>query len=286
MSELHSDFVEEAFVLKPIGKIHACYKERFAIPRQPLLAPSVTAEIELLTPYDNSNAIKGLEHTSHLWIQFVFHGITKPNDGQKAGATVRPPRLGGNQRVGVLATRSPFRANRLGLSVVKLKAIEMRKGKPWLIIQGGDFLDNTPVLDIKPYLPYVDALPSANCDLASEAPNTLRVVLSNAATVQLKKSEPSRWLTIMQQLIEILQQDPRPAYQTLKEDRVYGCKLWHFNVTWRYCVKDTEPRIHVINIENTTKSISDTSQFMGGDAEATLQILGAAAPDSNESKVS
>lgn len=251
---------EEGFVLKPIGCVHACYKERFAIPRQPMLAPSVTAELELLPPYDTQEAIRGLESTTHLWLQFVFHGINPKSEGNKA-STVRPPRLGGNQRVGVLATRSPFRANRLGLSVVKLNRIEIRKGRPWLIIQGGDFLDQTPVLDIKPYLPYVDAVTTASCSIANHAPETLRVVLSNQATDQLKRAEPKHWTLRMQQLIEILQQDPRPAYQSEEDDRVYACQLWEFDVKWQYCVKDIEPRIVVLSLD---KPISSQERGTGG----------------------
>lgn len=236
----------DLYQLTPIAKVYTCYKERFAIPRQPLLAPSVTSEIELLPPYNTSEAVCGLESTSHLWIQFIFHEI----DSATTATKVRAPRLGGNQRTGVLATRSPFRANRLGLSVVKLKTIEFRAKTPWLVIQGADLLDKTPILDIKPYLPYVDSVTSAYCNFAPNAPKTLRVVLSNQATEHLKRSEPKKWPVIMQQLIEILQQDPRPAYHSLDTDRIYGSHLWQFNVKWRYSVEDVEPKIQVLSLDS------------------------------------
>jgi tRNA-Thr(GGU) m(6)t(6)A37 methyltransferase TsaA len=128
--------------LQPIGIIHSCFKEKFGIPRQPGLVKSATATLELLPPYNVEEALRGIEEFSHLWIVFVFHQSVC----ETFQPTVRPPRLGGNTRVGVFATRSPFRPNPIGLSVVELKGV---KGTT-LELAGGDFLDGTPVLSDPP----------------------------------------------------------------------------------------------------------------------------------------
>ncbi|MCK5844265.1 MAG: tRNA (N6-threonylcarbamoyladenosine(37)-N6)-methyltransferase TrmO, partial [Victivallales bacterium] len=129
--------------IEPIGIIHSCFKEKFGIPRQSRLIQSATATLELIAPYNVEEALRGIEEFSHLWIVFAFHESVC----EKFQPTVRPPRLGGNTRVGVFATRAPFRPNPIGLSVVELKGVN----KTTLELAGGDFLDGTPVLDIKPY---------------------------------------------------------------------------------------------------------------------------------------
>ena len=154
------------FTFAPIGVIHSCFKEKFGIPRQPGLVPAARAVLELLPPYNRAEAVRGLEGFSHIWVSFVFHACLdapwKP--------TVRPPRLGGNRRLGVFATRSTHRPNPIGLSAVELERIETGPGRVLLHLKGADLMDGTPVLDIKPYLPYSDVIPGATGGFAAEAP--------------------------------------------------------------------------------------------------------------------
>ena len=138
--------------VSPIGVIHSPYQEKFAVPRQPGLVNAINAQLELLPPYNDPHCVRGLEAFSHLWLMFLFH----QNGTAEWHPTVRPPRLGGNQRVGVFATRSPFRPNPIGLSCVRLLGIE----GAILRISDVDMLDGTPLLDIKPYLPDCDVFPA------------------------------------------------------------------------------------------------------------------------------
>lgn len=157
------------FQFAPIGVIRSCFRQKFGIPRQPRLVPAARATLELLPSYAQPEAVRGLEGFSHLWLLFVFHGIP-------AGhwqPTVRPPRLGGNQRMGVFATRSSFRPNPIGLSAVALERIEISAGRVVLHLAGVDVLDGTPVLDIKPYVPYADSIPEAVGGFANEAPGAV-----------------------------------------------------------------------------------------------------------------
>ncbi len=143
------------FRFAPIGIVRSCFREKFGIPRQPGLAPAARATLELLPPHNQPAAVRGLEDFSHVWLVFVFHGVP----ASRWQPTVRPPRLGGNRRLGVFATRSPFRPNPIGLSVVALDRIVTGQGRVALHLSGVDVLDGTPVLDIKPYLPYADRVP-------------------------------------------------------------------------------------------------------------------------------
>jgi tRNA-Thr(GGU) m(6)t(6)A37 methyltransferase TsaA len=147
--------------MEPIGVLRSCYGQKFGIPRQPGLAPAATATVELDPAVVTRDALRGLEGFSHVWIIFRFH------EAHDVKMTVRPPRLGGVRRVGVLATRSPHRPNHLGLSAVALAGVDVDALR--LHVRGGDFLDGTPVYDVKPYLPYADALPDATAAWA-EAP--------------------------------------------------------------------------------------------------------------------
>lgn len=137
------------FSFQPIGVIHSCFKEKFGIPRQSGLVTAAQATLELHAPYDCPEALVELEGFSHIWVTFVFHQSMRDN----WKATVRPPRLGGNQRIGVFASRSPFRPNPIGLSAVQLESIDCKDGHCQLQLRGADLLDGTPVLDIKPYVP-------------------------------------------------------------------------------------------------------------------------------------
>lgn len=208
--------------IEPIGIIHSCFKEKFGIPRQAGLVKSASATLELLPPYNIAAALRGIEEFSHLWIVFIFH----ESICETFQPTVRPPRLGGNTRVGVFATRSPFRPNPIGLSVVELKKVNGTT----LELAGGDFLDGTPVLDIKPYIPYADAIPGARGGFAGGAPepvNTVRFAPEAEQVFQtLEKTE--------QQLIrDMLGFDPRPAYQANEPKRIFGTRVFDRDVKWK-----------------------------------------------------
>ena len=154
------------FAIEQIGVIRSPYKEKFAVPRQPGLVKHGGGELHLLPPYNQAEAVRGLEAFSHLWVVFIFHqtmaGGWRP--------TVRPPRLGGNARMGVFATRSTFRPNPIGMSLVELKGIHCEKEHVILRLGSLDLVDGTPVVDIKPYLPFAEALPHASASYAQQAP--------------------------------------------------------------------------------------------------------------------
>lgn len=211
----------------PIGFIQSCFKEKFAVPRQPGLAPHATATLTLVTPFNQSEAVEGLEAASHIWIQFVFHECI--DRGWQA--KVRPPRLGGNKKVGVFATRSTHRPNPIGLSVVKLERIETGPEKVVLHLSGIDLIDGTPVLDIKPYIPYSDSLPDARHSFAGEEPAAIEVNFSAAALAQLQAWPDKNYQAL---IVEVLAQDPKPAYQKPDPQRLYGVLLGEGNVQWRY----------------------------------------------------
>ena len=219
------------FSIQPIGYVQSCYQEKFGIPRQPNLVSEAKAHIVLLETFP-LESVRGLAEFSHIWVIFRFHMTAE----QGWHPTVRPPRLGGNQRLGVFATRSTFRPNALGLSVVQLTRIVEQKGQGCLELQGEDLLHGTPVLDIKPYIPYVDALPDARASYAQHPPlSQLTVRFSQLASVQCQQKS-TQWRVNMELLIrQILQQDPRPAYRTtLKDSREYGMRLYDFDLHWRY----------------------------------------------------
>lgn len=211
----------------PIGIIHSCFREKFGIPRQPGLVPAARATLELLPPYNQPAAVRELEGFSHVWLVFVFHGVPVGH----WQPTVRPPRLGGNRRVGVFASRSPFRPNPIGLSVVRLERIAIDQGRVILHLSGIDLLDETPVLDIKPYLPYVDCIPAATGGFAPEAPSAERVVAFSPAATTFCMAWPNGDLREL--ITQILKQDPRPAYeQADSTPQQYGMKLYNADVRW------------------------------------------------------
>ena len=218
------------YPLEPIAEIHSPFREKFATPRQPGLTPSVTATIKFHPGFATPEAVRGLEGFSHLWLIFLFH-----QNWQKGWTpTVRPPRLGGNQRVGVYASRSPFRPNPIGLSAVKLLAIHNDHGEISLEVQGADLIDGTPIFDIKPYIAYGDSVPDARSGFAdSKPPSPLRVSFSESARHQLQKIQTaSPQLATM--LTEILTLDPRPAYRQGKDDsQEYGVRFDCYDVRWK-----------------------------------------------------
>jgi tRNA-Thr(GGU) m(6)t(6)A37 methyltransferase TsaA len=218
------------FSFAPIGIIHSPFKEKFGVPRQPGIAPAARATLELLPPYDRDEALEGLAGFSHVWIVFVFHATA----GQGWSPTVRPPRLGGNARVGVFASRSTFRPNPIGLSVVELAGFGREDGRLVLHLRGADLIDGTPVLDIKPYLPYVDSLPNASGGFAAGAPEPrLAVRFTPEAEAQVAE-RAAQYPPLRELITQVLGADPRPAYhEDETAERVYGMRLLDFDLRWR-----------------------------------------------------
>lgn len=215
--------------MSPIAIIHTPFIEKFAIPRQPQLASAAIGRIELLPPFNDPLALAGLEQVSHIWLLFKFHAVSQ-DDSQPPRLRVRPPRLGGNEKIGVFASRSTHRPNGMGMSVVKLEKIE----GTCLYVSGVDLLDGTPILDIKPYVPYADSITSATNGLAEDAPPLIGVSWDENA-LELAQQHGVRLEADVVALIEqCLAQDPKPAYQTPTAERVYGVRLWDLNVRWCY----------------------------------------------------
>lgn len=206
--------------------MRSCFKEKFAIPRQPQLAPAARGVLELVAPFDQGDAVQGLEQVSHVWLLFLFHLALE----DKPRLKVRPPRLGGNQSVGVFATRATHRPNGIGQSVVKLDKVE--PGRLWL--SGIDLLDGTPVLDIKPYVPYADIISDASNRMASAAPDLIPVLWEDHALRQARENGLRLGEPLVELIEQCLAQDPRPAYQTPTPERRYGARFWDLDVRWHY----------------------------------------------------
>ncbi len=217
----------EPLPLQPVGVIHSPFREKFGIPRQPGLLPDVPATLELLPPYDDPDCVRGLDGFSHLWLIFQFHAVSA---GQWQ-PLVRPPRLGGNARMGVFASRSTHRPNSLGLSVVRLVKVETEEGVR-LHISGADLLDGTPIFDIKPYLPYADAIAGAVAAYAAEAPAAkLHVAFTEQAREECERHKKTYGLDIALLIRRMLELDPRPAYHA-DSRRQYGFRLADYDVRW------------------------------------------------------
>lgn len=226
--------------ISPVGFIRTPFDEKFAVPRQSSLVHHGHFEIFFYPPYDCEEAFNGIDEFSHLWITFLFDRI--PED-PVFRPMVRPPRLGGNTFKGVFATRSPFRPNRTGLSVVRLVEVKRYNGRVSLIIDGADMVNNTPVIDVKPYIKFFDSVPDAVSGFALEAPKMHKVVFSEKAMLQIKDSGVSDFKELIE---EVLSQDPRPAYRTQQTDeRVYGVGLCGFDVKWQARAEV----IHVLYLE-------------------------------------
>ncbi len=215
-----------SYTFAPIGIIRSCFTQKFGIPRQPGLATAATGQLILLPPFNNPEAVAGLEGVSHLWVEFVFHA---GYSGWKP--RVKMPRLGGNKTLGVFATRSPNRPNNLGLSVVRLLKVELEP-QVCLTLGGVDMLDGTPVLDIKPYLPYADAIEDARNDWAAAPPELIEVQFSIDAQEQFTKLN-TRYPDIAELAAQVLSQDPRPSYQDYTSERTYVLRLWDVDIHWR-----------------------------------------------------
>jgi tRNA-Thr(GGU) m(6)t(6)A37 methyltransferase TsaA len=211
--------------MAPIALVRSCFTDKFGIPRQPGLVPAATAELVMLPPYNRPEAVEGLATFSHLWVFFLFHQAVAR--GWKP--TVRPPRLGGNKRVGVFASRSPQRPNFIGSSVVRLDQIRVAGPDLTLHVSGIDILDQTPVLDIKPYLPYSDCVPEASCGYAPEPQTALEISFTAEASAFCRRYQEETGRQLCALITQVLAQDPRPAYHE-EDNREYGMSLWDLNI--------------------------------------------------------
>ena len=213
----------EAMTLKVIAHIHTAFPTKFGIPRQSGLVDSLRGEVVFTPEYRNADAVRGLEDFSHIWLVWQFSGAVRDS----WSPTVRPPRLGGNTRMGVFATRSPFRPNPLGLSSVKLEAIEHRPDVgPVLIVRGADLMDGTPIYDIKPYIPYADCHPDASEGFTGQTRmHLLQVEFPPDLLAQVSAADRDA-------LTGVLASDPRPSYQHDPE-RVYGMEFAGLEVHFR-----------------------------------------------------
>ena len=212
--------------IKPIAFFHSSLTSKFGIPRQSGLADELQGQIVFEPEYQREEAVRGLEQFDYLWLIWEFSA----NPHEQQGLTVRPPRLGGNERVGVFASRSPFRPNRLGLSCVYINKVEMTREKgPVIHVKGADLMDGTPIYDIKPYVTYADSHADARSGFVDEKEwHPLQVVMTDECQRCFSAEE-------LAGLCQVLAQDPRPRYHD-DEGRVYGMPFGGFDV--RFKVKD------------------------------------------------
>lgn len=215
--------------IRPIAYIKNDFKDKFAIPRQSGIANNIISEIVFEEEYKDKNAIKGIEGFSHIWLIWCF----SENIREEQSLTVRPPRLGGNEKVGVFASRSPFRPNNLGLSSVKLLEV---KDNNSLIVSGADLLNGTPIYDIKPYIKFTDCHEEAICGFVDENEFKVLNVIDNGLLDNISQADNIR---------ELLSNNPRPAYQK-DENRIYGFKYAEYEIKFK--VKEND--LFVISIEN------------------------------------
>lgn len=225
-----------------IGYVKSPYRQKFAVPRQPGLVTAATSQIILNEAYSHPDCVRGLTDFSHIWVLFLFHetlaGGWKP--------LVRPPRLGGNERKGVFATRSTFRPNAIGMSAVQLTDVTHQDGRSRIEVVGADWVDGTPIIDIKPYLTYADSHPQAISGFAGDKPAAGFTTCFSPTAEQQLAALQTEYPGLADFIAQVLQQDPRPAYkQNTQQDKVYGMSLYDLNIKWQ-----------VINSENHVISIS------------------------------
>lgn len=211
------------FTIKPIAKIYTDFNEKFGIPRQSGLVPELVGKIVFETEYRRPEALKELDGFSHIWLIWQFsESITN-----EFSPTIRPPRLGGNKRVGVFASRSPFRPNSLGLSCVKLEKIDYNcEDAPVIYVSGVDILSGTPIFDIKPYIPLSDCKPEAENGY-TESTKDYKIEVKCEASLLNKLPEEKR-----EALLKLLENDPRPSYRA-DEVREYGLSFSGFNIRFK-----------------------------------------------------
>ncbi len=236
--------------MEPIGIVHSCFKEKFGIPRQAGLVPASQAELELFEPYGSAAAVRGLEAFSHIWVVFQFHEC----EGKKWRDTVRPPRLGGNRRIGVFATRSGFRPNAVGISAVRLEKIYVSPKPVRLFLSGVDILDKTPVLDIKPYVPYADSLPEALGGFAMEPPPVMMNVAFSHEAERVCRNLRTCFPQLKDLIVQMIQGDPRPAYyERNPKKNLFATRIYNLDVKWT--CRDRE--VMVVAIEQISNPDAD-----------------------------
>jgi tRNA-Thr(GGU) m(6)t(6)A37 methyltransferase TsaA len=212
----------DEYTIKPIAYIRNDLKTKFGVPRQSGLAISLLSEIVFTPEYRVSDALRGITDFSHIWLIWSFSEARRSD----WSPTVRPPRLGGNERVGVFATRSPYRPNSLALSCVKLERVEHREGfGDILVVSGADLMNGTPIYDIKPYLPYADSIEDAVGGFAPDGGKTLEVIDEKGELNKLSVEKRNA-------LTELLARDPRPQYHNDSE-RIYGMEYGDFEIKFR-----------------------------------------------------
>lgn len=212
-----------------IATVRTPFAQKFAIPRQPNLVTEAIGHVEFTGKFNDPNFLRQIEEFSHLWLLFLFHATAD----QGWSPTVQPPRLGGKERVGVFASRSPFRPNPIGMSVVRNLGIEEGDNKLILRVGGVDMLDGTPIIDIKPYVVYADSLPDARSGFASTAPgHQCEVRFTKIASQKLPGLE-TLYPGLETLIRSVLSQDPRPAWRASKaDDKQYGMTLYDVNIKW------------------------------------------------------
>ena len=205
---------ESTILMRPVAHIHTDLPAKFGVPRQSGLVPSLRGRVVFVPEFRSREAVRGPEDFSHIWLLWQFSQAVR--DGAPFSPTVRPPRLGGNIRVGVFASRSPFRPNNIGLSCVELEGVDPDCADgPVLLVRGADLMDGTPILDVKPYLPYADSRPEATGGFTdTAAPRGVRCVIPPELLSRVPADR-------REALIGVLEQDPRPSYQD-DPDRLYG----------------------------------------------------------------
>lgn len=233
MKDNEKDFAH--LCLNPIAYIHTDFPTKFGIPRQGTVVPSLKGRIVLEKEYRKEGVYRGIENYSHLWLIWGFSDSSK----KEFSPTVRPPKMGGNERVGVFASRSPYRPNPLGLTVVKLEeVVQDKKDGPVLIVTGADLMDHTPIYDIKPYLPYADCIPEAKNGLGTPIEKVhLKVEIPETFLSQIPEDK-------VEPLKDVLSQDPRPGYEK-DSDRVYSFEFSHLRI--RFKVESST--VYVVSIE-------------------------------------
>jgi len=228
-SSMYSNSSSHLLTLQSLAEVRTPFKDKFGIPRQASLLDDFEAQIIMHEPFNTLDAFRGIESFSHLWLSFIFH----KNDTQWR-PLIRPPRLGGNQKIGVFASRSSFRPNRLGLSLVKFKKIEKNGKNVVLTTSCPDLIDQTPIVDIRPYVAYSDHAPNSQCGYAQHEPEArLKVSYSTQAQQQIERLS-THYPNNLKRLIETsLRYDPRPAYKQAKQDqRVYHIRLYDVEISF------------------------------------------------------
>lgn len=232
-----------------IGYMNSPYREKFGIPRQPNLV-QVESYIEMEVPFNDPLAFEGIEEFSHLWLIWQFHDNKNQQEQAKFRPQVRPPRLGGNKKIGIFATRSMYRPAPIGLSVVQFKKIQKVGKSVRLYVMGSDLLNGTPIIDIKPYIHYSDALTEAQSGYAQNEPvrKTVRWSIEAEAQKQTLLMKQHIDLQVLAELEQVLSLDPRPAYQD-DEHRVYGMLFVNMDVSFTV---DTDS-VHIQSLNVSAK---------------------------------